>query len=213
MAQDEFDSRVFINCPLDAQYKPIFEAIVFAVLDCGLDPSCALEIDDASEVRIDKIFNIIAECKYGIHDISRTEAAPATGLPRFNMPLELGMFLAAKRFGVGKQKRKVCLILDSTPYRYQQFISDIAGQDIQIHNNSVGEAITAVRNWLRNATRLTALPGGNGNLPPVPTLRTRASGPLPGTQAATPGAYIQRRSFPHHRLASREELMRGRRKM
>ena len=70
------------------------------------------------------------------------------------------MFLAAKRFGGGRQRQKVCLILDSVPYRYQQFISDIAGQDIQVHNNSVVEAITVVRNWLRSASGSRVLPGG-----------------------------------------------------
>src|SRR6266852_3913264 len=160
MARNDYAQRVFINCPFDSEYKPLFEAIVFAVLSCGFRPRCALEIDDSSEVRIDRIFKIIAECKYGIHDISRTQVTSASGLPRFNMPLELGMFLAAKRFGTGKQRRKVCLVLDTMPYRYQQFISDIAGQDIQVHNNSAREAITVVRNWLRNASRSTILPGG-----------------------------------------------------
>jgi hypothetical protein len=160
MAQNEYAAGVFINCPFDAQYKPLLEAITFAVLACGHRPRCALEIDDSSEVRIDKIFKIIAECKYGIHDISRTEVTTVSGLPRFNMPLELGIFLAAKRFGTGKQKQKVCLILDSAPYRYQQFISDIAGQDIQIHHNSAKEAITVVRNWLPNNPRSQIRPGG-----------------------------------------------------
>jgi hypothetical protein len=160
MAQNSYEKGVFINCPFDPQYRPLFEAIVFTIFDCGLRPRCALEIDDASEVRIDKVFKIIAECKYGVHDISRTEVTAANGLPRFNMPLELGMFLAAKRFGVGRQKQKVCLILDRLPYRYQQFISDIAGQDIRIHNNNVKEAISVVRNWLRNAFGSQALPGG-----------------------------------------------------
>jgi hypothetical protein len=160
MARDKYATDVFINCPFDSLYKPIFEAILFAVFDCGFRPRCALELEDASQVRIDKIFKIISECKYGIHDISRTEVTSATGLPRFNMPLELGMFLAAKRFGAGRQKQKVCLILDVVPYRYQQFISDIAGQDIQVHNNSPQEAITVVRNWLRGASRSKMLPGG-----------------------------------------------------
>jgi hypothetical protein len=160
MARNRYDKRVFINCPFDTQYKPLFEAIVFAICDCGFWPRCALEVEDASEVRIDKIFKIIAGCKYGIHDISRTEAAPTSGLPRFNMPLELGIFLAAKRFGTGRQRDKVCLILDSLPYRYQQYISDIAGQDIQVHNNSVQEAISVVRNWMRGATGSQVLPGG-----------------------------------------------------
>jgi len=134
--RSEYARGVFINCPFDAQYKPVFEGIVFAISECGLWPRCALEVDDASEVRIDKIFKIIADCKFGVHDISRTEVTSTSGLPRFNMPLELGMFLAAKRFGVGRQKNKVCLILDSAPYRYQQFISDIAGQDIQVHRTA-----------------------------------------------------------------------------
>src|SRR5260370_42202316 len=142
MPRSRYEKRVVINCPFDAQYKPLFEASVFAIFDCGFWPRCALEIDDASEVRIDKVFNIVAECKYGIHDISRTEVTSASGLPRFNMPLELGMFLAAKRFGTGKQRRKVCLVLDTMPYRYQQLISDIAGQDIHVHSNNASEAST-----------------------------------------------------------------------
>jgi len=46
------------------------------------------------------------------------------------------------------------------PYRYQQFISDIAGQDIQVHNNSAKDAITVVRNWLRSASGSRVFPGG-----------------------------------------------------
>jgi hypothetical protein len=133
---------------------------VFAVSDCGFRARCALEIDDSSQVRIEKIYKIIAACKYGIHDISRTDPSPATDLPRFNMPLELGLFLGAKRFGSRPQREKVCLILDSAPNRYQQFISDIAGQDIQAHRDDPKEIITAVRNWLRTASQRKTLPGG-----------------------------------------------------
>jgi len=84
-----YSKNVFINCPFDGPYKPMFEAIVFAVFDCGFLPRCALETDDSGQVRIDKIFNIIASCKFGINDLSRAELDPATGLPRFNMPLWL----------------------------------------------------------------------------------------------------------------------------
>jgi hypothetical protein len=65
------------------------------------------------------------------------------------MPLELGIFLGAKRYGSRTQIRKSCLILDREPYRYQIFCSDIAGQDIRAHHNDVGYAISAVREWLR----------------------------------------------------------------
>ena len=33
--------KVFINCPFDEQYKPLFHAAVFAVIDCGFIPRCA----------------------------------------------------------------------------------------------------------------------------------------------------------------------------
>src|SRR5258708_9420368 len=104
MSTAPYEQTVFVNCPLDETYRPIFESIIFAVHDCGYAARCALEADDASEVRIEKIAKIIAECRFGVHDISRTEPDAATGLPRFNMPLELGLFLGAKRYGRGKQK-------------------------------------------------------------------------------------------------------------
>lgn len=152
--------HVFINCPFDDHYKDLFEAIIFVVLDCGFTPRCALEIDDGSQIRIEKIFNIISECRFGIHDISKTELEATNNLPRFNMPLELGMFLGAKRYGAGEQTKKVCLILDREKYRYQKFISDIAGQDIRCHEDDPSTAITVVRNWLRNASPLVTMTGG-----------------------------------------------------
>lgn len=160
MRLTHYTDNVFINCPFDSAYKPLFDAIVFAVHDCGFMARCTLEEEDTSQVRIDKIYTIIADCRYGIHDISRTELDEISGLPRFNMPLELGIFFGAKKFGVQEQKRKNCLVLDREPYRYQQFISDIAGQDIQVHNNSPEVVIKVVRNWLRTASgRQTLLPG------------------------------------------------------
>ena len=152
---------VFVNCPFDESYRPIFEAIVFAVHDCGYVARCSLEVSDASQVRIEKIATIIAACKFGIHDVSRTDLDGTTNLPRFNMPLELGLFPGAKRFGSLKQRSKTCLILDVERYRYQKFISDIAGQDIAAHGGNADEAIRVVRDWLSAATpRTVKIPGG-----------------------------------------------------
>jgi hypothetical protein len=160
MQSTHYNDNVFINCPFDSAYKPLFDAIVFAVHDCGFVARCALEEGDASQVRIDKIYNIIEDCRYGIHDISRTELDEVLHLPRFNMPLELGIFLGAKRFGVEEQKGKKCLVMDKEQYRYQKFISDIAGQDIFVHNNSPEEIIRVVRDWLGTASGRRTIPGG-----------------------------------------------------
>ncbi len=117
-----------------------------------------MEADDSGDIRIEKILAIIDQCKFGIHDISRTELNEHN-LPRFNMPLELGLFMGARRFGRGKAK-KIALILDTERYRYREFCSDIAGQDIQAHKKDPTECIKVVRNWLRSNRPEVKIPGG-----------------------------------------------------
>jgi hypothetical protein len=151
---------VFINCPFDASYRSLFYAIVFSVIRCGFKPRCAVEVDDSVQVRLLKIEAIIESCRYGIHDLSRTESDGDPPLPRFNMPLELGIFLGAQRFGDPAQKRKRGLVLDTQQYRYQRFISDIAGQDIHAHGGEPQRAVRAVATWLREQSRLKSIPGG-----------------------------------------------------
>jgi hypothetical protein len=150
--RDPSAGSVFINCPFDKKYWPIFEAITFAVVACRFEPRSALEELDSGTIRLTKIQRIIGRCRFGIHDLSRVQLSE-NDLPRFNMPFELGLDIAAKAFGTGPVKRKQFLILDSVPYRYQQFISDISGQDIKCHDGSPDRAIDVVRNWLRNVSR------------------------------------------------------------
>jgi len=145
---DRKHRQVFINCPLDADYKPLFDAIIFAIFVCGFQPRCALEEINGGRVRYEKILAIIKICHYSTHDISRTELDRQNKLPRFNMPFELGLYPGAQRFGAGEHARKTCLILDKEKYRYQKFISDISGQDIESHSNDPAKAIAAVRKWL-----------------------------------------------------------------
>ncbi len=152
--------HVFVNCPFDKGYKPIFDAIVFAVTDLGFVARSAREEDDGGEFRLAKIQRIIEQCRYGVHDISAVTLDSTHKLPRFNMPLELGLFLGCKRYGSNRQRYKVSLIFDADLYRYQIFISDIAGQDIHAHGNDVKTAIGELRTWLATASKRTKLPGG-----------------------------------------------------
>ena len=160
MAVKGYADNIFVNCPFDDDYYELLYAVVFTVHDCGFVARCALEDEDGGDVRIQKIQRIIRECKYGIHDVSRTELSKGNRLPRFNMPLELGLFLGARCFGDSGQKRKKCLVLDREPYRYQQFISDIAGQDIRAHAGDDKKLVSEVRGWLRNVSGRKNLPGG-----------------------------------------------------
>ncbi len=69
------------------------------------------------------------------------------------MPLELGLFLGAKRYGNNAQHDKRLLILDIERFRYQRFISDLAGMDIHGHDGKVEPAIRETRDWLANVSR------------------------------------------------------------
>ncbi|MBJ7485632.1 MAG: hypothetical protein JHC99_13140 [Brevundimonas sp.] len=151
---------VFINCPFDEGYQSIFRALVFTIIRSGFRPRCALEVDDATRNRLSVIMDIIEECRFGVHDISRTELDGDPALPRFNMPLELGLFLGAKRYGSEAQAVKRCIILDVERYRFQRFISDIAGQDIHAHDGEATRCIEEVATWLRTQSRVRTVPGG-----------------------------------------------------
>jgi hypothetical protein len=85
-------------------------------------------------------------------------------VPRFNMPLELGLHLGARLFGQGRHRRKRALILEAKSHRYDAALSDISGQDIEVHANDPARAIGCVRNWLSEH-------------------RSRNQPPLPGTTA------------------------------
>jgi hypothetical protein len=140
-------NSVFINAPFDINYRNKFEALAFSVCDCGFIPRCTKETQNSAQTRIPKLYNLIGSCRYGIHDLSLMGLDKHNRLPRFNMPLELGISLGAQQFG--KQKNAhILLVLDSQAYRYQKSCSDLAGIDIEPHNNKEEKMIEIVRNWL-----------------------------------------------------------------
>lgn len=151
----------FINCAFDGQFKPLFDAMAFTILACGFRVRSALEASDSGELRLEKLFLLIDDCSCSIHDISRVELDDGSGLPRFNMPIELGIALGYKRFA-SRQSDHRLLMLDSTRYRYQQFASDLAGLDIAAHGNSAQGIIGCVRDFLASMR------------PGLPTVRTLA---------------------------------------
>jgi len=155
-----YEKNVFINCPFDDDYDLIFNAILFTVHKCGFILRCSKEFEDSSGIRIKNIIQLIKESKYSIHDLSRVTLDGTSKLPRFNMPLELGICIGAIEFGNTKQKNKEYLIIESEKFRFKQFISDLSGQDIKNQNNNTEQAIKAVRNWLTKKTN-TVIPSAS----------------------------------------------------
>jgi hypothetical protein len=148
-----FPDNVFVNCPFDDEYAATFHALIFAIRACGFLPRSARELDDGGQPRIEKLYSLINDCRYGIHDLSRTELDPVHQLPRFNMPLELGIFLGARHYGRSPQSDKRLLIFDTEQYRYQKFISDLAGMDVHAHGGQSETALVETRHWLTNVSR------------------------------------------------------------
>lgn len=56
------------------------------------------------------------------------------------MPLELGIDLGCKAFS-RSHAQKSLLIFDAEQYRFQKYLSDISGQDIQQHGNQPKSAV------------------------------------------------------------------------
>jgi hypothetical protein len=150
--------NVFINCPFDNEYKRIFEVLRFTVQACGYLPRCALEESDGADIRINKIYKLMKESDRSIHDLSRTELSP-TGLPRFNMPFELGLFMGAKKFGGVSHRAKTALIMIKRPYVLPKYLSDLGGSDPGVHRGNNVEVIRLIREYLSVGPLGVPLPG------------------------------------------------------
>jgi len=126
----------------------MLEAGVFAVSACGYTVRSALEVEDSGDLRLTKIIGLIEQSRLSVHDISRVTLDVATKLPRFNMPIELGIALGMKHLGRKALRQHKMLVLDSDRYRYRVSASDLAGIDISEHSDDPEKIIAAVRAFL-----------------------------------------------------------------
>ena len=124
----------------------------------GYTARCALEDDDAGNMRFDKLRRLIRESSWSIHDLSRTELG-ANALPRFNMPFELGLAMGAKYFGSKKQRRNKALILVRERHSLPAYLSDLGGNDPTDHGNDPGNLIRVVSRFLHVTPDGHLLPG------------------------------------------------------
>jgi len=142
---------VFINCPYDDDFAPLFDAIIFSVACCGFTPRSALESGSVAEPRMDRIVKAIFSSKYSIHDLSRCRGEGSEQLARFNMPLELGIAMA-RRFMTARQKdHHDWLLLVPAGHAYLKFVSDLAAWDPKSHAGNIETVVPRVVAWL--ATR------------------------------------------------------------
>lgn len=154
------NSNVFINCPFDDEYLPCFEALLFAITVSGYRVRCALEDNDAGDIRFEKLKRLIRESDHTIHDLCRVELNQAH-VPRFNMPFELGVMMGAKAYGGPAQRRKRACIMIAAQFALPASLSDLAGNDPAHHDNDPDNVIAIVRDFLHCDPDGRLLPGAD----------------------------------------------------
>ncbi len=118
MARKSRNQHVFINVPFDAEYEPLFVAIICGLSAIGLEPHSVVEIPESAG-RFNRLTDLISSCDASIHDLSRVPVKRAE-LPRFNMPLELGLALGFRRW---KRPSHLVWVFEREKHRYSLSVS------------------------------------------------------------------------------------------
>ena len=136
---------VFLNVPYDEDFSSLYVAYIVGLCQLGLTPHLASEISGGKR-RLNRIFELIRGCRYSIHDLSRVEVSPGpSAVPRFNMPLELGMTIT---WEILHPDQHTWFVWESEPYRLQRSLSDLNGTDANIHKGTPNGILSGLRNAL-----------------------------------------------------------------
>lgn len=150
---------VFINCPFDDSYRGCHHAILLCVVACGLEPRSALESGTASAPRMKRISTALRASTYSIHDLTRAHGESGTSnLARFNMPFEFGMAFLFAETAMENQGDHDWLALLPEAHPHGEFISDLAGYDLDKHDGSPESVIAPVLAWLSSRPAVGPLP-------------------------------------------------------
>jgi hypothetical protein len=123
---------VFLNIPYDKEFRSLYVAYIVGLCQLGMVPHLASELPGGKR-RLDRIFELIKSCPYSIHDLSRVELSSTTSVPRFNMPLELGMTITWQTLN---PEQHTWFPFESKDHRLQKSASDLNGTDPHIHNGT-----------------------------------------------------------------------------
>lgn len=119
------ERSVFVNVPYDRAYEESFAAILTVLISLGRIPRAALELPERGEGRLDRVFGQIETCGASIHDLSRVDD------PRFNMPFELGLAFALRRY---QAQNDYHIVILAESYHLDETLSDLRSQDPYIHD-------------------------------------------------------------------------------
>ena len=144
-------NAVFLNIPYDDQFEDLYLAYIVGLTQLGLEINATLAVPNQG--RLERIIQLIESSDVSIHDLSRIELS--SGIPRFNMPLELGLALHRSHVTAGKHR---VYVFERKAYRMQQSTSDINGIDPQIHNGRPKGVMAGLRNIFHQPKGTTTVP-------------------------------------------------------
>jgi hypothetical protein len=142
---------VFLNIPYDTAFEDLYLAYIVGLTQLGLRINATLAVPNQG--RLDTIIDLIEQSDFSIHDLSRIELS--RGIPRFNMPVELGLALYRSRITRGRHR---VFLFESRRYRAQRSTSDVNGIDPQIHGGTARGLMAGLRNIFRQPGNVTTVP-------------------------------------------------------
>lgn len=142
---------VFLNIPYDDQFEELYLAYIVGLTQLDLQINATLAVPNQG--RLDRIVRLIEESDVSIHDLSRIELS--SGIPRFNIPLELGLALYRSYTTNGRHR---VFVFEKSAYRMLRSTSDINGIDAQIHKGRPKGGMVGLRNIFHQPRRTTTVP-------------------------------------------------------
>jgi hypothetical protein len=148
VARQRRSESVFLNIPYDSQFEDLYLAYIVGLTQLGFKINATLAVPNQG-----RLGRIIEESDFSIHDLSRIEAT--SGIPRFNMPLELGLALYRSYATNGRHR---VFVFEKKRYRMQRSTSDVNGIDPLIHNGNPKGVMVGLRNIFHQPSKTTTVP-------------------------------------------------------
>ena len=164
MARRKRIQSVFLNIPYDNQFEELYLAYIVGLTQLGFHINATLAVPNQG--RLDRIVQLIEESDVSIHDLSRIELS-SPGIPRFNMPLELGLALYRSHATNGRHR---VFVFEKKAYRMLQSTSDVNVALIpKVHNGRPKGVMVGLRNIFHQPERTTTVPDNARQLPCRPS--------------------------------------------
>ncbi len=143
--------EAFVNCSFSPQLRGIFDAIVYALLYCGITPVLAPSRLGHGIPRLEFIMELLERCDLFVCDLSQVIGSQGQHL--LNTSFELGLVL-------GRGRGPDCLIFSESERGLLEILTDLRGHDIDEHGGDGAVLVRKLTIALRKRERagLKSLP-------------------------------------------------------